>query len=275
MKRLLATLLIPLLMAVRPAGHQQRVGAATVTDSLSLDLPALKANRLLTGARVVRVADDPVFHGPKTYLAIPLKTLLARYTSLRKLNVAQTQIVFECADGYNPSMALSKVLERDAWLAIRDQDAPTGQDWVDAVKDGKSKRIAPFYVVYTNVPAGEHDYKWPYNLVKISLVQTAVEYVAIYPHEDDTMVKGFGLFQRNCSTCHALNKIGGQMGPELNYPKSVVEYWRTPADIKAFVKQPTAYRHACKMPAITYLTDNELDEIIRYLQYMSAHKVKG
>ncbi len=241
-------------------------------DSMSVHLPDLKAKGLLTNTQTVRVANDPVFHQAKTYQAISLRSLLEKHTNLKHLDPAQTQIVFECEDGYSPSMPLSVVLGRDAWLAVRDNDAPKGEDWITAVKDGQTKVVAPFYVIYSNVGPKEYDYKWPYNLVKISLVQTAKEFAAIYPHDDDTMVKGFGLFQKNCGICHALNGIGGQMGPELNYPKSVTEYWRSPDDIKAFVKQPAAYRQGSKMPAVTYLSDNELDEVVRYLQYMVKHK---
>ncbi len=250
------------------------VNPAPANDSLSIYLPDLKAKALLTNAQTVRVADDPVFHKPKTFQAISLKTLLETHTKLKTLNVSQTQIVFECEDGYNPSMPLAMVLDRAAYLAIRDADAPKGADWITAVKDGQNKTVAPFYVIYANVTSKEHDYKWPYNLVRISLVQADKELAAIYPHTDDTMVQGFGLFQKNCNICHALNGVGGVMGPELNYPKNVTEYWRSTDDIRAFVRQPTAYRNGCKMPAVTYLTDKELNEIIRYLTYMAGHKVK-
>lgn len=248
--------------------------AVPVSDSLSVYLPDLKAKGMLTNAQTVRVADDPVFHGPKTFQAIPLRALLETHTKLKMLDANKLQIVFECEDGYNPSMPLSLVLGRKAYLAIRDADAPNGQDWITAVKDGQTKTVAPFYVIYDNVTPSEHDYKWPYNLVKISLVETDAALAAIYPHTDDTMVQGFGLFQKNCNICHALNGVGGVMGPELNYPKNVTEYWRSTDDIKAFVRQPTAYRNGCKMPAVTYLTDKELNEIIRYLTYIAGYKVK-
>ncbi|TAE33555.1 MAG: cytochrome c [Cytophagales bacterium] len=244
------------------------------TDSLTLDLARLQAAGQLTGAQTVRVPDDPVFHQAKSYRAVPLRTLLEQHTTFSKLDPAQTQIVFECEDGYNPSMSLDLLLKRTPYLAIADLDAPKGQAWVEAVKNGEVKKVAPFYVVYPDVKATEHDYKWPYNLARISLVQTAKEYAAIYPHDDDTMVKGFGLFQKNCGICHALNGVGGKMGPELNYPKSVTEYWRSTADIKAFVQAPASYRNECKMPAVTYLADKELDEIMRYLTYMALHKQK-
>jgi mono/diheme cytochrome c family protein len=256
------------------AAIAQTTAETPANDSLTIYLPDLKAKGLLNKTQTILVADDPVFHKAKTFQAVSLKTLLETHTKLKTLQADKLQIVFECEDGYNPSMPLSLVLGRDAYLATHDADAPTGQDWVTVIKNGQTKTVAPFYVIYGNVTSKEHDYKWPYNLVKISLVETDKELAAIYPHTDDTMVQGFGLFQKNCNICHALNGVGGMMGPELNYPKSVTEYWRSTDEIKAFVRQPTTYRNGCKMPAVTYLTDKELTEIMRYLTYMAGHKVK-
>lgn len=83
--------------------------------------------------------------------------------------------MFECEDGYNPPMPLNMVLDRKAFLAVSDADAPVGQEWVDAKKNGETQKVAPFYVVYTDVPATAYGYKWPYNLARISLVSTQQE----------------------------------------------------------------------------------------------------
>ena len=252
-----------------PADTLVAAVTAPANDSLSVYFANLK----LDNPQTIRVANDPVFHGPKSYQGVLMKAVLEKYTKIKTLDPKQSQIVFECEDGYNPSMSLELFLSKTAYLAVKDNDAPKGQDWVNPIKDGREMKIAPFYVVYTDLAPKANDFKWPYNLVKISLVETQKEFAAVYPKDDDTMVKGFGLFQHNCMTCHALNKVGGVMGPELNYPKNVTEYWHV-EDLKPFVKNPASYRNNCKMPAVAYLADKELDEIIRYLQYMAKHKLK-
>ena len=245
--------------------------AAPKKDSLSVYLPDIKAS--LPEAQTVEVKDDPVFFKTKSYKAIPLQTVLDKFLpAYKSLNLKETQIVFECEDGYNPSMSLEKILNKKAYLAISDVDAPKGQDWVNPKKGDHEMKIAPFYVVYTDVPAKDVTFKWPYNLVKISLSAASKELAVLFPKDDDTQVKGFELFKVNCLTCHSLNKVGGKMGPELNYPKSVTEYWQVD-QIKQFVKAPTSFRNECKMPAVTHLTDKELDEIVNYLKYMAQHKV--
>lgn len=246
----------------------------TSPDSMSVYLPDIKAQ--LNPLETVVVNDDPVFHTKKSYRAVPFQRLLDEFLpAYKNLDLAQTQVVFECEDGYNPSMALEKVLQKKSYLAVADTDAPQGQEWVNPTKEGREMKIAPFYVVYTDVPAADVSFKWPYNLVKISLASASQELAVLFPKEDDTVVKGFELFKINCLTCHALNKVGGKMGPELNYPKSVTEYWKNTDDIKAFVKAPSSFRHDCKMPAVTHLTDKELGEIVRYLQYMAKHKIRS
>jgi len=61
------------------------------------------------------------------------------------------------------------------------------------------------------------------------------------------------------------------MGPELNYPKSVTEYWKTD-DLKAFIQSPASYRNDVKMPNLG-IKPEEATEIVKYLSYMSEHKL--
>lgn len=241
----------------------------SATDSLRIDLLALQEKGLLQPTDTVQVPHDPVFAKPKSFVGIPLQTILAKFSASEKLDVSQTQVIFECEDGYSPSMPLEKLTYKHAYLATRDLDAPQGQDWLTLTKDGHETKIAPFYVVYSDVAASDKAYKWPYNLVRIRLVPVSVETQVLFP-KDAQLVKGYELFRTNCFTCHSINGVGGKMGPELNYPKNVTEYWQ-PGHLKAFIKNPAAYRNDCKMPNLN-LPDATIEEIIRYVGYMKDHK---
>jgi cytochrome c2 len=240
-------------------------------DSMSISLEALKAKGLIKILDTMLVTDDPVFHGKKTYYGLSFRQVLAQFTALKKIDIKNTQIVFECEDGYNPSMALEKLLSRNSFLALADASAPKGEAWVEIKKGEEIKKVAPFYLVYNDVTPQEHVFKWPYNLVRIRLVPVSEELKALFPKGDELAVKGYDLFRLYCLTCHAINQVGGKMGPELNAPKSITEYWHI-EDIKAFVKNPSSYRHGVKMPAQTYISDREIDEIIYYLSYMAKHR---
>ena len=89
---------------------------------------------------------------------------------------------------------------------------------------------------------------------------------------DKNQLAGFELYKKNCMKCHSVNKVGGVMGPEMNVPKNITEYWQT-KDIKAFVKNPYSYRYNSKMPPVVNLQDDELDLIVDYLTYMKAYKI--
>ncbi len=61
------------------------------------------------------------------------------------------------------------------------------------------------------------------------------------------------------------------MGPELNYPKNVTEYWK-PDQLKLFIKNPADFRHDSKMPRLE-LQDDQIDLILEYLTFMAAQKL--
>ena len=248
--------------------------SAVFADTTALDLTALKRVNGFAKPEPVTVPEDPVFHRKKSYEAVPLVGVLAKIGGYARANPATTQVVFECADGYSPSMPLQKVLGSKAYLALRDTDAPAGQDWTTVVgKTGEVKTVAPFYVVYTDVPPTDETFKWPYNLVRIRLKPAADEMARLHPA--GTPERGYALFRTHCLTCHALNGLGGAMGPELNVPRNITEYWKE-SDLRAFVRNPASYRNGSKMPGISekQVSEKDLTEILGYLRFMAAHKTK-
>ena len=241
-------------------------------DSLTIDLVALQNKGQLKKTTLITVYDDPVYHSIKRYNAIPFPELLETYTSIKNLETSEYQIVFECEDGYKPMMPLQKFISVKSFLAVSDLDAPKGQLWLPIIKDGHEMKAAPFYLIYQEVSTKDVDFKWPYNLIKIHLVPNSENIALLFPKDDTKAEIGFQLFSKNCVTCHSINKIGGNMGPELNYPKSVTEYWDK-TQLKAFIKNPASFRNGVKMPTPTNLTTKEIDEIVNYLEYMTNHKL--
>lgn len=243
------------------------------TDSLSVDLVLLQQQGKLPQTTVITVSDDPVYHCVKHYNAFSLPQLLKTYTSVKNLESDKYQIVFECEDGYKPMMSLDTFLSVQSFIAVSDVDAPKGKLWTDIIKDGHLMKAAPFYLIYEGVSAKDTNFKWPYNLIRIRLVPDIENSALLYPKDDRKAQTGFELFTKQCITCHAINKIGGTMGPELNYPKSVTEYWKE-QQLKSFIQDPASFRNGVKMPKITDLKPKEIDEIIVYLNYMREHKLQ-
>ena len=241
------------------------------SDSLTIDLLDLKDRGLLKATQIVSIKPDPVYHKNKRFNALPLKDILEKYSSIKRMNAADLKVVFECEDGYKPEMPLEILLSAKAFLAISDVDALKGREWEILLKNGQESKIEPFYVVYEGVSGDDLSYKWPYNLVKIHLAPLHENDEALKPKNKSTLA-GYDIFKNRCQTCHAINKIGGKMGPELNYPKSVTEYWKTD-DLKAFIQNPASYRYNVKMPTLG-IKPEEANAVVKYLSYMSEHKLK-
>lgn len=225
-----------------------------------IDLVALTPAQL-GNTQTVKVSDQ-VFKTEKTYLAYDFKKLLLPYLKMGLVDVADYEIIFVCGDGYRPTIKLDKLLRGAPYLAFRDVEAKQG-DWSTV----KNVTFPPFYLVWTNVTMDDHSWAMPYGLVSIEIKRIDDKLVP----KDTALMAGFVLFRDRCNRCHQLNGIGGDMGMELNYPKSVTEYWKEP-DLKAFIKHPTSYRQNAKMPEIQ-VNDEQIDDIVAYLKYMAQHKM--
>ena len=88
--------------------------------------------------------------------------------------------------------------------------------------------------------------------------------------EADAGWAGYRLFQRSCAACHAINGQGGKIGPDLNVPKSIVDYRPVP-QIRAYIRHAQATRYT-SMPAHPGLAEADLDALIAYFSAMSERK---
>ncbi len=241
-------------------------------DTLSIDLVALKEKNLLGKIQQIEIKNDVVYHKNKRFNAIDFKEILYKYSSVENLNPADTKIVFECEDGYKPEMPLAKLLSTKSYLAISDADSPKGSDWERLMKDGHEMKAAPFYLIYPEIDQKDNEFQKPYNLVAVHFAPLYENDAELFPKDDEAVVGGYNLFKKHCQTCHAINQIGGVMGPELNYPKSVTEYWKI-EDLEAFIVNPASYRNGVKMPKLS-IKPADSKEIVNYLKYMSERKGK-
>ena len=218
------------------------------------------------------INNDPVYHKAKKYKVVNASLLVQNQIDLSKIDPKNTKIVFECIDGYKPEMPLELFLKVNPFLAFQDLDAPKGAKWEAIIKNGNVMNAEPFYIVYPSVSEKDSRYKWPYNLVKIYLEPLNKSTLELYPLKNKKLETGYTLFKNQCLTCHSINGIGGTMGPELNYPKSVTEYWKE-NELVDYIVNPAAFRHKVKMPTLG-ITKQQSQEIVDYLKYMSEYKKK-
>ncbi|TRX16245.1 c-type cytochrome [Flavobacterium franklandianum] len=252
---------------------EQKIKTMSITQTeTKLDLLDLQTKNKLGKDTVVAIINDPVYHKAKKYKAVSASILIKNEIDLTKIDPKNTKIVFECKDGYKPEMPLELFLNAKPYLAFQDLDAPKGTKWEAIIKDGNEMNAAPFYIVYTSVSEKDTRYKWPYNLVKIHLEPLNKSTLELYPLKNRKLETGYTLFKNQCLTCHSINGIGGTMGPELNYPRSVTEYWKE-NELVDYIVNPASFRNKVKMPTLG-ITKQQSQEIVDYLKYMSENKKK-
>jgi cytochrome c2 len=267
---ILSCLFIFSILSCNQKKEQKIDQTVNVPPEIILDLVDLQSKNKLGKDTVVSIFNDPVYHKTKKYYAVNALLLLKNEIDLSTIDIKNTLITFECIDGYKPEMSLELFLKAKPFLAYKDVDAPKGSNWEKIIKDGNEMNADPFYLVYTSVPADNEEYKWPYNVIKFHFESKNKNIETLQPKGNEKTMKGFALYHKQCITCHALNGIGGEMGPELNYPKNVTEYWKE-TELVDYIVNPASFRHKVKMPTLG-ITKQESQAIVDYLKYMSEHK---
>jgi len=233
------------------------------------DLATLRAR---CGERVVSL-HDPFYGRQKNYRACPLREALRIGFGEDPAWLAGHDVVFRATDGYAKPSLGSRVVEDGGFLAFSDADVDAGGAPAFAPIDRKQADPAPFYVVWANPGQDEHHYPWPYQLAEIDVSQMSDLYPHIFPtgeKEGSAALAGYETFKTNCIACHSVNGEGGKIGPDLNVPKSIVEY-RPVEQIKQYVRNPETFRYS-NMPAHDFLDDRQLDQLVAYFSAMSRRK---
>lgn len=243
-----------------------RPGAAPVV----LDAETLAAR---CGVETVSL-DDPYYGTRKTYRACPLAAVLQLGFGAPIGSFAGQTIFFRARDGYAKPASAALLAEPGGFLALADLDHARGDDPGWQPIDRKQVDPGPFYVVWTG--AAQQDtshYPWPYQLTEIELAP--IEH--LYPHIAPTGVPagapawaGYAIFTSQCIACHAINREGGTVGPELNVPRSIVEY-RPAEQIKAYIRDPQSFRYT-SMPPHPTLGDVDLEALVAYFSAMKDRK---
>ncbi|MGR9044001.1 MAG: c-type cytochrome [Gammaproteobacteria bacterium] len=238
----------------------------------SVDLKAT-AFGSIQSARIT-IKKDPVYKGTKHYQGYPLTEIIKTLTLPEPYRDDDKVIVFTAKDGYRVAMAFDDALKEQGYLAYRDHDAAAGAEWTE-FKFGKQKMTpAPFYLVWPKPGLDKWRYPWPFQLTKISLEPISVYFGAAAPKSPDADVRnGFSLFATYCIRCHSVNLAGGQVGPELNVPQNITEYFIEQA-LSGFILNAPAYRSGTKMPAfVDTLEPDQVRSIIHYLRHMKTEKI--
>lgn len=231
------------------------------------EVKALSLNLLVArhGLRVVE-SFDPYYGQSKRFRGFSLGPALADVYALAPAALRQATFVLSALDGYAVPIAGERLLDDGAFVAVDDVDipgfAPIGPRKISPL---------PAYLVWQG--RGKNNLEThprPWQLSTIDLVPSDTLYPHARPHNvphDSPALRGFALFRERCIRCHAINREGGSVGPELNVPQSIVSY-RPEEQIRAYIRDPLTFRYGA-MPANPDLSDADLDALIAYFRAMA------
>ncbi len=177
-------------------------------------------------------------------------------------------------DGYTTTVPVSRLLSHSAYFAI------SREDRADFVLDKKVPKpetvaIAPVYLIWDSakdpVIRAEGDYGWPYQLASVNLTTFAQAFPGLAPPALGTAeaAEGFELFTRYCATCHSIDGHGGKVGPELNAPHNVTEYWQ-PQWLHQWIDNPQSIRKGTAMPGLPAHVPERQKAIAAVIAYLKA-----
>jgi mono/diheme cytochrome c family protein len=216
--------------------------------------------------------DDPYYGRRKAFQACPLAEVLAAGFGADLADAGEANFFLRARDGYTKPTSGARLLEPGGYLAFADLSNPGGPGWEPI--DRRQVDPAPFYLVWAGPGQQDpHRYPWPYQLAAIERAPFEREFPHTRPEGEppgSAAWQGFAVFRGECVACHAMNGEGGKVGPELNLPRSIVEY-RPAEQIKAFVRDPQSFRYT-SMPAHRHLSDAQLDGLVAYFRAMSERK---
>lgn len=211
---------------------------------------------------------DPYYGKTKTFRALPLVDVLRKGFEGEAADLAIEEYVFRSKDGYAAPFRGALATEVGAYVAFEDTEIP-GWEPIGPQKANP----APFYLVWKKPEqASLESHPRPWQLATIEMAR----FDAIYPHTSpgaaagSPAAKGYALFRDQCIRCHAINREGGRVGPDLNVPQNILEY-RPEAQVRAYIKNPMQFRYG-NMPAHPTFTDGDLDDLVSYLAAMKDKK---
>jgi hypothetical protein len=252
--------------AQEPQGKVTFVGRSGAAESVTLA-------ELVRSLRPVELrSEDPYYGDERTYRCLPAQALLGARLGLEAGEVVRHRFLLVAADGYRVELSGALLARPEACFAF----AEAGRAEWQPIGERRSSP-GPLYLVWEGDLKDVHAYPRPWAVVRIEVDPTGEDLTLTRPAggfgESALAARGYELFTQRCQRCHAINRQGGHVGPELNVPQNVLAY-RDRAFVRAYIRDPLTFRYGA-MPANPDLDDAALDALLAYLEEMGRNRTEG
>lgn len=249
-----------------PSASAQNLEISGPGVSASFTLQDLKAN--VTSHEVA--IEDVEYNKRKVFDAFRLRDVL---TLANVHQNSRSVLLFKTLDGYTTHLASASVTN-EAYLTYQDHESTGTFELIK--KGGYYVDPGPYYLVWT--VEASHDLPRPYQIIEIEVLPDPASLFAnLEPGKSasSSVRRGFQLFKSHCMSCHAINQVGGRVGPELNVPRNVTEYFDG-AVLRRYIRRPESVRYGAKMPAFDEerLSDADIEALLSYLKAMKRRKME-
>jgi cytochrome c2 len=243
---------------------------ATSKSLLKIDL-LLEKNRIALenlSPRTITVENDPLYHNTRSYAGYPLPEVLKTFGIELTTDVA---LRFICKDGFKAVLLPGQLDISRAYLVSKAITGKAGLAMA-AINEGKvAQDPGPYALVWRGKFVPGTLEAWPHGVVSLESGAISTLLGRAYPTKHPQALAGFELFRSRCMACHSVNMEGGIVGPELNVPKNVTEYW-SKEHFFGFVANPQNYRFKSRM-AIEPVPEREISAIYEYLTAIASEKI--
>ncbi len=214
--------------------------------------------------------EDPVVGETLSYRGIAMRELMEHVYGNEWHTLEE--LLITCTDGYQPSLPVSELNLRDAFLVFERADGGP----FSFIKKSVSVPLGPFYLIWEDGRKSDVGV-WSYQMTGMEPISFKQRFPKIAPPDEsgEVVMKGFNHFRHHCITCHKINGQGGDLSVELNYPVSVTEYWK-PEYLTRWLNDPSSVRHGTRMPPVAPGDPNReerIAEVVAYLQAMARRKI--
>lgn len=219
----------------------------------------------------ISTKNDPIYHDTRHYEGYEIEGFLNWLSTRASLPLTEAVVTFIATDGYRSRHQVKDLPKRLGILAYKEQNSASR-----SFSDSKHGKVpfnpGPYALVWEGSYSDTDHLPTPWSIVEVLLERDSLPQELIPNNKSANVLRGLTVWREQCSRCHSLNKVGGAVGPELNVPVNITEFWPRER-ILQMIENPASLRWGSAMPSFAWLPSSDREAVLKYLEAMREAKV--